>query len=242
MRKQTSRYSRSIHDHDIPLTALSLVSLALTLVADRLGRRRILLLGALLMTLSGTVFATISNYWILLLAAIVGVISPSGNEIGPFRAVEESTLAHLSEEKTRSDIFALYVVVGTLGTAGGSLAAGWTTQAVHGRGWSDIASYGLIFWVYAMIGLVKAGLTLLLSGKCEVQAQPASQTVELQSNTRERNEEQQPFLGETGEEDEEPPQQPKKREKKTSWIQLSAKSRYTLLRLCGLFFFDSLAR
>ena len=96
-----------------------LISLALTFVADHLGRRNILILGSLLMTLSGTVFATVSNYWLLLLAAVVGVISPSGNEIGPFRAVEESTLAQLSEASTRSDIFAWYVVVGTLGTAFG---------------------------------------------------------------------------------------------------------------------------
>lgn len=152
-----------------PLTALFLVSLALTLVADRLGKRRILLLGALLMVFSGMTFATMSNYWVFLLAAILGVISPSGNEIGPFRAVEESTLAHLTEAKTRSDIFALYVVAGTLGTAGGSLAAGWSTQAVQAGGWSNVASFRLVFWIYALIGLVKAGMTMLLSEKCEVQ-------------------------------------------------------------------------
>ncbi|KAK4937091.1 hypothetical protein LTR28_009949, partial [Elasticomyces elasticus] len=61
-----------------------LISLALTFVADALGRRRILVLGALLMSLSGAIFASVENYWILLFAAVVGVISPSGNEIGPF--------------------------------------------------------------------------------------------------------------------------------------------------------------
>jgi MFS family permease len=70
-----------------------LVSLFLTLVADALGRRRTLLLGAIMMAISGAVFASTGNYVALLIAAIVGVISPSGNEIGPFRAVEESTLA-----------------------------------------------------------------------------------------------------------------------------------------------------
>ena len=99
-----------------------LISLALTLVADGLGRRRILILGALLMTFSGAVFSVTDNYWALLFAAVVGVISPSGNEIGPFRAVEESTIAQLTEAETRSDVFAWYVVFGTLGTAGGSLA------------------------------------------------------------------------------------------------------------------------
>ena len=117
------------------------ISLALTVVADSLGRRRILVLGALLMTLSGIVFATISNYCILVFAAMVGVTSPSGNEIGPFRAVEESTIAHLSDSATRSDIFAWYVVFGTLGAASGSLACGWATQGLQARGWSEVASF-----------------------------------------------------------------------------------------------------
>jgi MFS family permease len=62
------------------------ISLLLTLVADYIGRRTILLFGALAMAASGAVFATTSNYIALLMAAIIGVISPSGNEIGPFNA------------------------------------------------------------------------------------------------------------------------------------------------------------
>lgn len=52
------------------------ISFALTLVADALGRKVILASGALLMAGSGIVFATNGNYWILLIAAIFGVISP----------------------------------------------------------------------------------------------------------------------------------------------------------------------
>lgn len=52
------------------------ISFFLTIFADGLGRRATLILGALLMTASGVVFAISGNYWVLLLAAIVGVISP----------------------------------------------------------------------------------------------------------------------------------------------------------------------
>lgn len=52
------------------------VSFALTLYADRLGRRRTLAAGAGLMTASGVVFALVGNYWILVAASILGVISP----------------------------------------------------------------------------------------------------------------------------------------------------------------------
>ncbi|RYF35716.1 MAG: MFS transporter, partial [Cytophagaceae bacterium] len=50
------------------------LSLLLTLVADSLGRRKILVVGGVLMAVSGVVFAIATNYWLLLLVAVVGVI------------------------------------------------------------------------------------------------------------------------------------------------------------------------
>jgi predicted MFS family arabinose efflux permease len=61
----------------------------LTLVADRVGRRKVLLGGSFLMVFSGVIFALFENFWILLLAAIVGVISVTGGDFGPFRSIEE---------------------------------------------------------------------------------------------------------------------------------------------------------
>ena len=52
------------------------ISLILTISADGIGRRRILGFGSLLMTVSGIVFATCKNYWILVCASVLGVISP----------------------------------------------------------------------------------------------------------------------------------------------------------------------
>ena len=53
-----------------------IISFILTMFADALGRKAILALGATLMAGSGVIFALFGNYWILLLAAIFGVISP----------------------------------------------------------------------------------------------------------------------------------------------------------------------
>lgn len=82
-------------DHQIglfmTLTLLGDVFLGtfLTLVADKLGRRKVLLAGSFLMIFSGVVFAVFENFWILLLAAILGVISVTGGDFGPFRSIEE---------------------------------------------------------------------------------------------------------------------------------------------------------
>ena len=210
-----------------------LISLALTNFADALGRRRTLLLGAVLMAVSGAVFSTTSNYWLLLIAAVVGVISPSGKEIGPFRAVEESTIAHLTETKTRTDVLAWYVVVGALGTSGGALACGWTTQTLLTRpGWNEVSAYRAVFWAYSMIGILKAGLTLLLSSRCEIKpAPPADISTSEESEAFLANRLPSPST----------PQPPSSPKKKSSLAQISRESWSVLIRLCCLFFVDSLA-
>lgn len=73
-----------------------IISLPLTIVADKLGRRRLLAVGSLLMTASGILFVLTSDFWILLVVSVLGVISPSGKEVGPFKAIEESTIAQLT--------------------------------------------------------------------------------------------------------------------------------------------------
>src|SRR5687768_3943053 len=69
------------------------ISLWLTTTADRLGRRRTLIAGGLLMAVAGIVFLTTGNFWLLVIAGTIGVISPSGNEIGPFLSIEQAALS-----------------------------------------------------------------------------------------------------------------------------------------------------
>ena len=69
------------------------VSLWITTTADRVGRKRMLIVGAMLMALAGAVFLSTDDFYLLLAAATIGVISPSGNEVGPFLAIEQAALA-----------------------------------------------------------------------------------------------------------------------------------------------------
>ncbi|KZO96861.1 MFS general substrate transporter [Calocera viscosa TUFC12733] len=148
-----------------------LISLVLTLVADKVGRRRILVAGALLMMASGVVFALSGSFVVLLIAAIVGVISPSGNEIGPFRSVEESIQAQLTPAHLRAEIFAISGLVGSLATALGQISIGWFTRHMQDTaGWSEIATYRATFWLYSVCAAVKLLLTLMMSEVCEVEA------------------------------------------------------------------------
>ncbi|KAF2205984.1 MFS general substrate transporter [Delitschia confertaspora ATCC 74209] len=150
-----------------------IISFILTTITDSIGRKWMLALGAILMTLSGGVFALASNYWILLAAAVLGIISPSGNEIGPFRAIEESTLAHLCSPQIRPDVFAWYSVIGSAGTAFGMLTCGWVVRALEAKdGWDIVKAYRVVFLAYSTIGLSKLLLALSLSPKCEAKPEP----------------------------------------------------------------------
>src|SRR5262249_44430460 len=100
------------------------ISLGITTRADRVGRKRMLLAGAALMALGGLVFAATSSFLLLLLAATVGVLSPSGNEVGPFLAIEQAALAQAVSAQQRTGVFARYHLAGALATAAGSLAGG----------------------------------------------------------------------------------------------------------------------
>lgn len=69
-----------------------LITLNLTTRADTFGRKNVLLIGALLKFGAGICFALSNNFWILIIAGIIGVISTSGGEIGPFVSVEQASL------------------------------------------------------------------------------------------------------------------------------------------------------
>lgn len=137
----------------LTLVGDTVISLALTTTADRMGRRRTLLIGAVLMALAGVVFATTGNVLLLLLAATIGVISPSGHEIGPFLSVEQSALAEIVPDDRRTDIFAWYNLAGSLATALGALAGGLMTRLFQDSGVTGAAAFRPVIFLYAAIGL-----------------------------------------------------------------------------------------
>jgi MFS family permease len=145
------------------------VSLWLTTSADRFGRRRTLQIGALLMLGAGLVFILTNNIVFLMAAAIIGVISPSGNEIGPFLSVEQAGLSQIVPNKKRTQVFAWYNLAGSFATATGALCGGWVTQILQHRGWLALDAYRVVLGAYAAGGLVLTLLFLTLSPAVEVQ-------------------------------------------------------------------------
>jgi MFS family permease len=142
-------------------------SLAITTTADRVGRKRMLIAGAALMILGGVVFALTGRFVPLLLAATVGVISPSGNEVGPFLAIEQAALAQVVSAEQRTRLFAWYHLAGSLATAAGALAGGTVVQSLQVREVPAVESYRILLFAYAVAGLALGILFTRLSPGAE---------------------------------------------------------------------------
>ena len=151
----------------LTLVGDTLVSLWITTNADRLGRRTMLIIGAALMTAAGVPFALSGDFTILVIAATLGVISPSGNEVGPFLAIEQASLSQILSDDRRTSVFAWYNLVGSLATALGALAGGWAAQGMQGAGMPPVASYRALVLAYAAFGILLAAVFLFLSRSVE---------------------------------------------------------------------------
>ena len=158
----------------------TLVSLYLTTRADRIGRRRMLIVGAGLMAAAGLTFAITTNVWLLILAGTIGVISPSGGEVGPFLPIEQAALSHVVSGRARTNVFAWYALTGSLATALGALTAGATTRVLQqAAAMTPVSSYRAVVMLYAALGLLLALLFSRISPAAE--ATSLGETAELQT-------------------------------------------------------------
>jgi MFS family permease len=152
----------------LTLVGDTLISLVLTTHADRIGRRRTLILGALLMAAGGAVFAGSTEFVVLLLAATLGVLSPSGSEVGPFLPIEQASLTEVTPSARRTSIYAWYNLTGSIATATGALATGFAVGALVAAGTGELDAYRVVLLGYAVLGLTLVPIVLAVSPAVEV--------------------------------------------------------------------------
>lgn len=157
----------------VTLIGDTLISLWITAHADRIGRKRMLMIGAGLMILAGMSFGFLDSFIILTLAAFMGTLSPSGGEVGPFLAIEQAALSQTIPAAQRTQIFAWYNLVGSLATACGALIGGSLAQALQTAQVTPMSSYRAVFLLYALFGGVLMYLFSRLSAGVEVTERPA---------------------------------------------------------------------
>jgi MFS family permease len=141
----------------------AMMTILITSVADRFGRRVLLIAGAGLMALAGSVFAVSANPTYLAVAAVIGTISPSGKEVGPFLSIEQAILPETTDERQRTAVFSAYNLIGSLAGALGALAVAIPSFF----SFSAVEGYRLFVWSYVGAALLLALLFAFLSPQVE---------------------------------------------------------------------------
>ena len=154
----------------LSLTLLNSVFFTLfaSFYADRIGRRKILIIYAVLMAFAGSIFLFTDNYIGLIIAALIGTINVTGSETGAFLSIEQAILPQTVKKITkRNTIYAFYNMGGTMAMSAGILLAG-VPQLLQETGWSQIESFKPLFAAYVLAGLAVTILYLFLSKDIEI--------------------------------------------------------------------------
>src|SRR5437660_10560736 len=113
---------------------------------------------------AGVAFASTKNLLFLIVAGTIGVISPSGNEVGPFLSIEQAALSHVVPGSSRTEVFAWYTLAGSLATAIGALCGGTITHMLQQQTvMTPVVSYRVVVILYAVLGILLACVFTILS-------------------------------------------------------------------------------
>jgi MFS family permease len=144
------------------------------LFADSWGRRRTLALLALLMAATGIVFGLVTSYAVLLLAAFFGTLGTSASETAPFLPIDQAMIAQVTRPEQHTAFFARYNLVAYFTAAAGALLAG-VPGLLTRTGLPLASGVRLMFGLYAVLALIVAGLSLLLTSDVEAKPQRSTQ-------------------------------------------------------------------
>jgi MFS family permease len=149
------------------LTGAALASLLATVAADRIGRRRFLILLALLSAAGGVAVALASTPLALAAAAFVGMLNGMGRDRGAALVLEQAALPATTTDAARTGVFARYNVLQDAGHALGSLLAG-LPALLQRAGTVELPAYRSSVAVYAALFLAAVPLYLRLSPAIEI--------------------------------------------------------------------------
>ena len=125
---------------------------------------------------TGLGFAVVTDFWPLLLIALVGTLNPSSGDVSVFLPLEHAVLSRVVDDRRRTAVFAYYSLVGSLVAALGSLAAALPAVMGDAFGLSSRAAIQAMFLLYALLAGVAAwvyrGLPRALSADAQEPTAP----------------------------------------------------------------------
>jgi MFS family permease len=159
------------------LLGSALLTLAIGLFAHRFSGRKLLLGAALLMSATGVLFASVRDFWPLLIVAFVGTINPSAGDVSVFLPLEQALLTGSISARRRTALFARYSLFGAVAGAIGTLAAGLPEMAAQRFSISEMAALQSVFLIYSAVGMAAWLIYRSLSSQTVAQEFPSSRAL-----------------------------------------------------------------
>jgi predicted MFS family arabinose efflux permease len=158
------------------LLGSGVMTLAVGLVAHRYRGRNLLRAASLLMVATGVAVAAVSDFWPLLLIALVGTLNPSAGDVTVFVPLEHSLLAQATTPASRTALFARYSLIGALVAAFGAQAAVVPDLMTRFFGTTPMAALQAMFLLYGALGCAAfalyGGMSPRLEARPEQQPSP----------------------------------------------------------------------
>ncbi len=146
----------------LAIGSAAIYNLFIAKYAASFGRRKMLVLLSLLMAVSGVIFALNLGIYSLVVAALIGSISATGTETGPFLNIEAAMLSGMSSDENRTMAFSAYNFVGYVALSLGSLFSGLPSALAN-----SVADMRLLIYVYAGIAVLLAIIYLTMDASVE---------------------------------------------------------------------------
>jgi MFS family permease len=145
----------------------ALATFGVSFFADRLGRRKTLLLLSALIVVGGAGLVLLPRFLPLAFVSFLGMVNAMGRERGALFTLEQAIIPATTDDRHRTQALAWYNVVLDAGQALGSLLAGVPFLLRRSFGWEELASYQAAFAGYACLGLAGFFLYMGLSRRVE---------------------------------------------------------------------------
>ena len=155
------------------LATSTLFNLVAGYLADRMGRRRLLMFFGLMSTAAGLVFTLTNQPMILIVTAVIASMGYGGG-FGAAQMLERVILAQCCEDEERTDLYAIRSTIGSLATAAGSLFTGLLV-VIQRWGYVESTAYRMMFGVFSVLNLIIVFLYLMLDEEAEIEEEKAVQ-------------------------------------------------------------------
>lgn len=164
------------------LLASTLFNMVAGFLADRVGRRRMLVSFGLIPVFAGVAYATITNPYLLIPIAVISTLGSRGG-FGPAKMLEGVILAQACRDEKRTRLYAIRSTLNSVAISAGSLFAGAIVLLQNRFSLPVGTSYMWMFGIYALLNLLTVALYSMLSDAAEVE-NPAEEALPLSPETR----------------------------------------------------------